>query len=45
MAGIWKLVPSVKSKKVKIDNVVRVSKKFYKRIETFQEINYDDVPF
>lgn len=45
MAGIWKLVPSVKSKKVKIDNVVRVSKKFYRRIETVQEINYDDVPF
>lgn len=45
MAGIWELVPSVKSRKMKIDNVVRVSKKFYRRIKPFQEIDYDELPF
>ena len=33
MVNELKLEPSVKSKKVRIDGVVRVSKKFYKRNE------------
>ena len=47
MADEWKLEPSVKSKKVRIDGVVRVSKKFYKRnINTdFVEVNSEDIPF
>lgn len=31
VADEWTLEPSVKSKKLRIDGVVRVSKKFYKR--------------
>ncbi|MDD7472509.1 MAG: hypothetical protein PUK80_06950 [Firmicutes bacterium] len=47
MADEWKLEPSVKSKKVRIDGVVRVSKKFYKRsINTeFVKVNSEDIPF
>ena len=47
MSDEWKLEPSVKSKKVRIDGVVRVSKKFYKRnINTdFVEVNAEDIPF
>ena len=47
MVGEWILEPSVKSKKVRIDGVVRVSKKFYKRnINTdFVEVNSEDIPF
>ena len=47
MADEWKLEPSVKSKKVRIDGVVRVSKKFYKwNINTdFVEVNAEDIPF
>lgn len=47
MADEWKLEPSVKSKKVRIDGVVRVSKKFYKRsINTeFVKVNAEDIPF
>lgn len=47
MADEWKLEPSVKSRKVRIDGVVRVSKKFYKRnINTdFVEVNAKDIPF
>ncbi|MGR3808645.1 hypothetical protein [Pasteurella testudinis] len=30
MAGIWVIDPSIKSRKVTIDNIVRVSKKFYR---------------
>ena len=47
MADEWKLEPSIKSKKVRIDGVVRVSKKFYKRnINTdFVEVNAEDIPF
>ena len=47
MMDEWKLEPSVKSKKVRIDGVVRVSKKFYKRnINTdFVEVNSEDIPF
>ena len=47
MVDEWKLEPSVKSKKVRIDGVVRVSKKFYKRninVE-FVEVNAEDIPF
>ena len=41
------LEPSIKSKKVRIDGVVRVSKKFYKRnVKTeFVEVNDTDIPF
>lgn len=47
MVDDWKLEPSVKSKKIRIDGVVRVSKKFYKRnINTdFVEVNAEDIPF
>ena len=47
MADEWKLEPSIKSKKVIIDGVVRVSKKFYKRnINTdFVEANVEDILF
>lgn len=47
MSDEWKLEPSVKSKKVRIDGVVRVSKKFYKRnINTdFVEVNAEDISF
>ena len=47
MADEWKLEPSVKSKKVRIDGVVRVSKKFYKRNENtdFIEVDSTDIPF
>mgnify|MGYP000879595448 CR=1 FL=1 len=47
VADEWTLEPSIKSKKVRIDGVVRVSKKFYKRNENadFIEVNAEDVPF
>ena len=47
MASEWTLEPSVKSKKVRIDGVVRVSKKFYKRNENADiiEVNAEDIPF
>ena len=47
MADEWKLEPSVKSKKIRIDGVVRVSKKFYKRNENadFIEVNAEDITF
>lgn len=47
MADEWKLEPSVKSRKVRIDGVVRVSKKFYKRIinTDFVKVNTEDIPF
>ena len=47
MSDEWKLEPSVKSKKVRIDGVVRVSKKFYKRNENadFIEVDSSDIPF
>ena len=47
MASEWILEPSVKSKKVRIDGVVRVSKKFYKRNESvdFIEVDSSDIPF
>lgn len=47
MADEWKLEPSIKSKKVRIDGVVRVSKKFYKRNinADFVEVNSEDIPF
>ena len=47
MADEWKLEPSIKSKKVRIDGVVRVSKKFYKRnINTdFVQVIAEDIPF
>ena len=47
MVDEWKLEPSVKSKKVRIDGVVRVSKKFYKRNINvdFVEVNSEDIPF
>ena len=47
VADEWTLEPSIKSKKVRIDGVVRVSKKFYKRnINTdFVEVNAEDIPF
>ncbi len=47
MASEWTLEPSVKSKKVRIDGVVRVSKKFYKRNENadFIEVDSSDIPF
>ena len=47
MADEWKLEFSVKSKKVRIDGVVRVSKKFYKRNENtdFIEVDSTNIPF
>lgn len=47
MADEWKLEPSVKSKKVRIDGVVRVSKKFYRRNENtdFIEVDPSEIPF
>ena len=47
MASEWILEPSVKSKKVRIDGVIRVSKKFYKRNENvdFIEVDSTDIPF
>lgn len=47
MANEWKLEPSVKSKKVRIDGVVRVSKKFYKRNINIDcvGVNAEDIPF
>ena len=47
MIDEWKLEPSVKSKKVRIDGVIRVSKKFYKRNENtdFIEVDSTDIPF
>ena len=47
MASEWRLELFVKSKKVMIDGVVRVSKKFYKRNENvdFIEVNDMDIPF
>lgn len=47
MMDEWRLEPSVKSKKVRIDGVVRVSKKFYKRNINidFVEVNVEDIPF
>lgn len=47
MVDEWKFEPSVKSKKVRIDGVIRVSKKFYKRnINTdLLEVNAEDIPF
>ena len=47
VADEWKLEPSVKSKKVRIDGVIRVSKKFYKRNENtdFIEVDSTDIPF
>lgn len=47
MVDEWKLELSVKSKKVRIDGVVRVSKKFYKRNINidYVEVNSEDIPF
>ena len=47
MADEWILEPNVKSKKVRIDGIVRVSKKFYKRNATadFVEVKDIEVPF
>ena len=47
MAGEWILEANVKSKKVRIDGVVRVSKKFYKRTITtdFVEVEASEIPF
>ena len=47
MADEWKLEPYIKSKKVRIDGVVRVSKKFYKRNinADFVKVNAEDIPF
>ena len=47
MVDEWKLEPSIKSKKVRIDGVVRVSKKFYKRNENagFIEADFTDIPY
>lgn len=47
VADEWTLEPSIKSKKIIIDGVVRVSKKFYKRnINTdFVEVNAENIPF
>ena len=43
----WKLEPSLKSKKVRIDRVIRISKKFYKRnVKTgFVEVEDMEIPF
>ncbi|KIS20128.1 hypothetical protein AT52_01803 [Streptococcus equi subsp. zooepidemicus Sz35] len=47
MAGEWILEANVKSKKVRIDGVVRVSKKFYKRMITtgLVEVEDSEIPF
>ncbi len=47
MADEWILEPNVKSKKVRIDGIVRVSKKFYKRNATadFVEVKDIEIPF
>lgn len=47
MAGEWILEANVKSKKVRIDGVVRVSKKFYKRMiaTDFVEVKDSEIPF
>ncbi len=47
MIDEWRLEPSVKRKKVRIDGVVRVSKKFYKRNENadFIKVDYSYIPF
>ena len=47
MVGEWILEANVKSKKVRIDGVVRVSKKFYKRTITtgFVEVEASEIPF
>ena len=47
VADEWTLEPSIKSKKVRIDGVVRVSKKFYKRnVKTeFVEVRDIEIPF
>ena len=47
VADEWTLDPSIKSKKVRIDGVVRVSKKFYKRsVKTgFVEVEDMEIPF
>ena len=47
MAGEWILEANVKSKKVRIDGVVRVSKKFYKRLITTDLVEVEDseIPF
>lgn len=47
MADEWILEPNVKSKKVRIDGIVRVSKKFYKRNVTadFMEVKDMEIPF
>ena len=47
MADEWILEPNVKSKKVRIDGTVRVSKKFYKRNATadFVEVKDIEIPF
>ena len=47
MMDEWRLEPSVKSKKVRIDGVVRVSKKFYKRMiaTDFVEVEDSEIPF
>lgn len=47
MAGEWILEANAKSKKVRINGVVRVSKKFYKRMITtdFAEVKDSELPF
>ena len=47
VADEWTLEPSIKSKKVRIDGVVRVSKKFYKRnVKTeFVEVRDIEISF
>ena len=47
VADEWTLEPYIKSKKVRIDGVVMVSKKFYKRnIKTgFVEVEDMEIPF
>lgn len=47
MKNEWILEPSVKSKKMKIDGVTRVSRKFYKRVvkDEFVEVGDIDLPF
>ena len=47
VADEWTLEPSIKSKKVIIDGVVRVSKKFYERnVKTgFVEVRDIKIPF
>lgn len=39
----WILEPSVKSKKVRIDGIVRVSKKFYKRKVNIDFVEAEDM--